>query len=82
MMGGAVVLELSLVTIKIVFRTWKKDARGRYQSTDTDDLEVSTHVDNNYDVVIPLQIVNDPDNDARDQEDSESDEISENTLVR
>lgn len=50
------------------------------QSTDTDDPEVSTHVNNN-NVVIPLQIVDDPDNDVRDQED-ESDEIPERTPVR
>lgn len=50
------------------------------QSTDTDDPEVSTHVNNN-NVVIPLQIVDDPDNAVRDQED-ESDEIPERTPVR
>uniref|UniRef100_A0A8W8JGL6 CCHC-type domain-containing protein n=1 Tax=Magallana gigas TaxID=29159 RepID=A0A8W8JGL6_MAGGI len=47
------------------------------QSTDTDDPEVSTHVNNN-NVVIPLQIVDDPDNAVRDQE-HESDEIPERT---
>lgn len=51
------------------------------QSTDTDDPEVSTHVNNNNDVIITLQIVDDPDNDVRDQED-ESDEIPERTPVR
>lgn len=59
-------LELLLVIIKIVFRIWKNVVRGCNQLMDIDDLEVSIYVDNNYDVVIFLQIGDDFDNDVRD----------------